>query len=110
MRPRSYALATEASLSYTAASDGCPDGQLITGPTAEFPEVGLEPGAQPAPTGGLGAGGPGGQPHSIRAYLLARPCAAQVVMVQGGSGGRGAGGAGGPGGTRGRGGPGGRGG
>jgi hypothetical protein len=40
MRPRSNALATEASLPYNAASGGCPDGQLITGPTAAFPEVG----------------------------------------------------------------------
>jgi hypothetical protein len=65
MRPRSNALATEASLPYTAASGGCPDGQLITGPTTEFPEVGLEPSAQPAPTGGLGAGG-ARRPASLR--------------------------------------------
>ncbi len=48
-QPRSNALATEASLPYTAASDGCPAGQLLTVPTAEFPQVGSVPGAQPAP-------------------------------------------------------------
>ncbi len=95
MRPRSNALATEASLPYTGASDGCPDGQLITGPTTEFPEVGSEPGAQPAPTGGLGAGG-ARRPASLHPRLSAGTavCCTGGRGARGGQGGRGDGGPG----------------